>query len=1362
MIQFKSLRQYTHVVDSIMFPQNPNEPFLFVYFPENSTFLADRPKMKFRIQDFRLVVVPTTKVPRSRLTNDMRQLYRQYKLIAYPMQMKIPEGYNVIVDLSGYLKAIDTIFKPSNYRQRAGFLVQDAVNRAFNKFPNNYQKILVYSVNITKDMNQFVNRKIFGFLKQWKDEEFPFDHLLLQLVGETGTRFRLLVKDRDFNFSRVRFFLKQIKPIDVEEETEKQSGEAASQVVDNVKDQLPEDKISATKDAVEDYLEQNPETLEKIATGQASEEDMAKIATASILYQTNQDIIKSDRIASSISPDRSTKALKAVSKAYQDDLLTPEKTVSSSTEPAIEMYNPTKLVDNKSPEHIFQKRKLDFDTNLKKDMTNAFKVLESKEIPLKVNNISVADKPKKAGELEPSDLSIITVQLTDKFGNKHSVEIEIPKIDPATGTFRLNGRTKCLINQIVQKPITFPKAGESRFESSYSIFRIYTKQLRQEKYLESFMVYRLPFLILLSFAFGFEETLKLYGVKYEITEEKPPKTEKFWSEIPSSYIVFKNINSDLKEQLCKSFVRANVSAYNVEGEFGTRQYFENLIIQMTGRLNSTFQISSSLQNIVDPVAKQVLRADQLPTDLPLIMKYMAEKVVARYVIDRNDLTNQRIRNSEVLVALAQKQILSAYTTYKEQVLSGNEKANFTMSSTKVLADFQKTELVVDIEYANPVEEMATKTRVSPVGKVVGGIPDKRAIQTQARNVHPSYFGNIDPLDTPEGENIGIVQQLTIDAHVSAGRGLFGVKNISNDEKSGMLSTSTAMVPFLENNEGARVIMISQQAKQSVPLKNPEPPIVQSGYESVLTNVVSDNFIKRAPCTGKIEKISDEEIKLVCKEGKKQSVDITPVHLRSGSGKNTLSVFNPTVKEGQSVKVGNIIAEGSCISKGTISLGRTLAVAVMPYKGYNFEDSIVINEKLVEEDKLTSLHGIEEEVLIDRKDRLLYIAKKGETIEKGEPLLRKTIGELEELIGFNEEDEGSEIVGQQYIQKSPGGKIVDIEVFSNVRKGAFPDLEPLIEKTVKKYGKPPQEKFSVRGNTIQGILIKFKIQQELPIEASDKLCNRYGNKGIISLVEKNENMPRTPFGDRIDIIINPIGILGRMNMGQVYELYCGLISRALGSRLSKITSKSQALAMLKAALPKLDNTKNQEASSIFLSNLSKLPPAKFKQFMEEITKTGFFPIVVPPFKGPNYKNILVTLKALGLKTGYKLFLPEFNTKTANDVPVGYMYMYKLEHMGAGKIYGRSTGPTTAKTGQPTAGKRKEGGQRIGELDSYSFISYNCPNLLAEFMGPLSDDFITKDEIIADIIQNGNADYRPAKISPAKDLLNAYFVSLMLER
>ena len=766
-------------------------------------------------------------------------------------------------------------------------------------------------------------------------------------------------------------------------------------------------------------------------------------------------------------------------------------------------------------------------------------------------------------------------------------------------------------------------------------------------------------------------------------------------------------------------------------------------------------------NIVDPVSKQVLMNMQLPSQLEMIMKYMAGKVTDGYVIQRNDLSNLRIRNSEILIHLAQKQIGAAYTTYKEQVLSGNEEAKLVIQPTKVLTDFRNTELVVNMEYANPVEEMATMTRTSPVGKDVSGIPDKRAISEEARNIHPTYFGNIDLLDTPEGENIGLVQQLTIDALISSSRGLFGSKNITNREKSGMLSTTTCMIPFLENTDCARVIMLSNQAKQSLPLKNPQAPTVQSGYESILTGVLSDSFVKKAPCAGKITKISKDSIIMQCTNGKKQTIDTTPMHLKSGSGKNTLSVFKATIKVGSVVKAGSVIAEGACMSNGSISLGRPLLTALMPYKGYNFEDGAVIGESVVKDEKLVSLHGIEEEVLVSENDRIVFIEEIGNHVEKGAPLIRKTIGEVEQLIGF-EEDESSDIYAGQYIKKSPGARIVDIEVYSNVAPSQFPKLRDLVERTNKKFGRAGREKFTIKCETIKGILIKFRMEQELQVKVGDKLCNRYGNKGIISLIEKDELMPRMPDGTKVEVVFNPVGLLGRMNMGQLYEMYVGLISRELGKQISVATTKTKVISLIKQVYTHLDTSKNKSATTTLIGNLNRLSAAKFKQLVDQVKATGFYPIIIPPFGSPKASDIKNALKAVGLKSEYTLSLPEYNVKTKKPVPVGYMYISKLEHLGAEKIYGRSTGPVTGKTAQPTAGKKREGGQRLGELDTYSFISYNVPHVLAEFLGPLSDDYITKEEILAEIVQTGEAGYKEPKISPAKDLLNSYFISLMLER
>jgi DNA-directed RNA polymerase beta subunit len=1361
MIQFKNWRQYTHVVDGVRFPPNAKQPILLIYFSENSNFINDYSKLNLRRVDFKTVMLPITTVPRTRLTPNLIKAYRSLKLIPLSLQQKTPPGQNIILDLSQYLSAIDVLYKPTNYRQRAGFLIKNTLLTTTRIFPDNFRKVFVYSIDLDVDVKSFVNKKIFPFLKEMKTDGFIFDDMILTTMQGVSSRYRYLIKDKEYLFPRVFHYVRNIKGIPTEEEQEEETVKAANLIMKTVDDEIEVGNKEKVKAAVKSYLAINPEETNKISSGDIDADEMRNITTTSILYKVSGDLEKSQRIAKNIPAPKRSLALKAIGKNLASELLQPEKTVDLSTDPRVMVFAPEKMVGSKSPNHVYKKRQVDFEINLKKDLVNSFRVLETKDVPLKFEKINIVEKPTRAGEIMKSDLNIANITLKDSFGNTHNVQIELPKIDPNSGVFRLNGRQKCLINQIVQNPITFPSPGESRFESSYSIFKIYVKTLRNVKYLEAFMSYKMPLLFLLSFSFGFKETMSLYKIKYDITDTKP-KGEDFVVKIKNGqYVVFKNLNTDLQKQLCLGFIRGNPEKYEISAEFGTHKYFEDLIIKFSGRLNSTFLITSNLQNIVDPVVKQVLQNKQLPTQLNLIMKYMTEKVIQGFHISRNDINNQRIRNSEVLVHLAQKQILAAYTVYKEQVLSGNQEATFNIVPTKVLSDFLKTELVVDMEYANPIEEMSTMTRISPSGKKVGGIPDKRTIQVEARNIHDSYFGNIDPLDTSESDNVGVVQQLTIDALISSSRGLFATKPISNTEGTGMLSTTTSMVPFLENTDGARVIMLSNQAKQMLPLKNPQGPIVRSGYESILTGVLSDNFIKRSPCAGKVLSITKDTIIIQCNTGKKELIDISPVHLRSGSGKDTLSVFKVIVKNGAIVKHGQIIAEGACMSKGSIALGRPLLCALMPYKGYNFEDGIIINESVVNQGKLTSLHGVSEEVLVSDKDRLLYIAKIGETVAKGQPLLRKTIGEVEELIGF-EDDETTDLTAGQFIKKSPGGHIVDIEVFSNIKDNKFPMLEELIGRTNKKYSKPPREKFTIKHETIKGVYIVFKLEQELPANVSDKLCNRYGNKGIISLVEKDELMPRLPNGERIEIILNPIGLISRMNMGQLYEMYCGMISRELGRLIPLLKDRTKIINLIKKVYGNLDISKNKITTATLVKNLSSLPATIFKQLVDEVKETGYYPIIIPPFQSPKHTDIENAMKVLGLKTAYNLTLPEYNTKTSNKVPVGYMYISKLEHMGDAKIYGRSTGPVTSKTSQPTSGKRHEGGQRLGELDTYSFIAYNCPSVLAEFMGPLSDDYITRDEMLAEIIQKGNTGYHEPKISPVKDLLNSYFISLMLVR
>lgn len=1361
-MKFDQIPQYTRMVKKVFFPMDQAEPFLLVYISENSSLIEDFPKLNIRRYDVRHVVVPKTRVPMTILNEPLRKIYKSIGLLSYSTVMVFPKDRNIFFDLTPYFKKVDAVYRPTTYRQRAGFLIKDIMFKSFASFPSNYKKVLLYSVDISKHINSFPNRKIFPILRDLKEGDTNFDHMMLITLDEGSARFRALIKDGEYKFQRVYNLLKSIKIKSSEEEKQEEVDAASNEVMKKISGSIPTGDSGKVKSAIQKFLSKDQRSLDQLSTGRVSSSDKDRVAVASVLYSTSGDLSKAKRLANSVSDKKLGTAVKAINKQYADNLLETKKAISLTDSIFAQQADIPRQLDYINPEHLFEKRKIDFETNLRNDMINAFKVLEGQDLPMKFESLEIQERPAKPGEIEKSDVARIVAVVIGKNGKRHKVYFNIPKIDPNTGTFRVNGRKKCLINQLVLNPISFPAEHEAKFESSYSIFRVYSKQMQKDPFLQVYMgTFRLPLLVFLSFAFGFDHTLDKYNIKYEIVEKRPSKEEIF-TKVPASYLVFKDVDSDLKRELTNSFLRANVSAYNIKEKFGSKKYFTELILQMTGRINSTYHINLNIKNIVDPVSKQVLINKQLPNDLENIIKYMATKATDGYTEERNDLTVQRTRNSEILVHLAQKQILAAYTEYKEQFLSGNRDAKLSIPETNVISQFNRLEIVQDMEYANALEEMATITKVSPVGKSVGGIPDKEAVQLDARNVHDSYYGNIDPLDTAEGGNIGITQQLAVNAFITSARGLFGQKEIKDTEYGGILSTNAAMIPFVGNDDGNRVLMAVNQAKQMIPLLNPEPPVVQSGFESVLTNVLSDSFIKRSPCKGKIGSISLDNIDVMCGGSKKTKVDISPVHLKSGSGKNTLSTFIPTVKSGESVKQNQIIAEGSGINQGSISLGRNLLVAYTHYKGYNFEDGIVISDRLAKQSQLVSLHGIEEEIMVDEKDKIIQIVELGTDTKKGDVLLKKTIGDIDELLGFSDEQESDEETQDgKLIKKSPGGRVVDIEVFTNVDPSAFPSLKSLIARTAKKYKKPADQKFTKRGIPVKGVLIRFKIEQHLKTGVGDKLCNRHGHKGIIALVEKQELMPRTPWGETVDLIFNPLGILGRMNMGQMFEVYCGLISKGLAEIMLKAKTKAQVVKAVDLTMTALDSSNNKEYSKRLVKNIASLSTSKFNQMMTQIKNFGYIPIIVPPFKSPSHKHVAAALKTVNKEPAYHLYLPEYNVKTKHAVPVGYMYITKLEHIGEAKMHSRSTGPTVGKTLQPTGGKRREGGQRMGEGDTWAMLSYNCPLALAEFFGPLSDDVISKNEIITDIIQTGDAEYRTTKASPTKDLLNAYFVAMMLE-
>ena len=1374
MIPFNNAKIYK-IYNGFRFYQNTKKPFFITYFSENSSFLQDYENLHINRIDIKNVVVPITKIPRSYPTSEDRKLYKNKKLYLNSFK-KLPPGKNVILDISKYLYLIDKFYKPTTYRQKAGKLIQSIVRDHFFNVSSNYEKILLYSIKIDKDFNlNYINRKIFLFLEEIHDNIFPYDHLILCLISEEKTYYRILIKDREYFFNRLKQYLKNIKTIEADKELEEneEQDKLTKLIISKIEKTVDTKNKNIIQNTLKDFIEKHPEELDNFINNDSdnkptiSNNNAYDLVSIAILVQNNRNVEKSKRIVkeTDIHP---LEKFKKIQKQFVDEILSIEKPIVDNDDILYEKVKIAESVDNIGPNHIFDKRKKDFTQNLKKDIALTFKSLDNRDIPLKIKTVRFENPGDQSHNLNKSDINIVIIELEDIKNKKHTVRIQIPKIND-DGTFFINGKRKCLINQIYQLPIQFPKPFESKFESSYSMFYIYSKHLAKMNYLQIFMgTYKISLSAIMFYGFGFENVLKKFNIKYYIQDEAPPKDTKYFTKIDGKYYIFHNITEEVQIQFINSFIRDNYNNLaSDDTPIFSKQFFSKFIIRDTGRVNSVYLIQNNMDNIVDNIVKGILASKGYPVRLMDIMYYMAVGAVEGYTIKRTDLDNQRIRSSEIISHLLQKEVLTAYTIYKEKYLSGNEDAKFEMVETKLLSEFGMAEIVANMEYANPIEELSVMTRVSPIGRNIGGIPNKDTITEEARGIHKTYIGNIDPVDTPEGAGVGVTQHLAIGASISTSRGIFSENKDYDKKPSSTVSTTAAMIPFMQNNDGNRVMFGSCQMKQAVPLKNPEPPIIQTGYESILPHNLSDNFIKRSKCSGKILKISNSEIFIKCnKTNKIEKINYDPIHLSSGSGRDTLSEFNVIVKEGQSVKENQRLAEGASIKNGFLSLGRNLCAAFMSYKGYNFEDGIVVSESLVKSEKLKSLHGVVEEVLISKKDKILDIIKIGTKTKHGDILVKKSIGDLDELLGLSDSDDDdmlSEFADGKMIRKSPGGIVANIEIFSNDKIDKFPEyVQEIIKKTNKKYNNPKLS-YKTKNGPIQGTLIKFYINQEMNLMIGDKLTNRHGAKGIVSLIEKEEFMPTTPWGDRVEIILNPVGVINRMNVGQVLEIHMGLVSKILALQIIKNkNSKSTVVKLVKNVLQLIDKTKNQVLVSSMVGTINAMSSSKYKQFIEELESHTFFPIIIPPYKSPKISDIDKVYKYLKLPKTYHLFLPEYNTKTIEDVSVGYIYYEKLEHMGNLKLHSRSTGPVVSKTNQPTAGKRRGGGIRVGELDIYSLLSNNSTTVINELFGALSDGTQAKNEEMSNILMKGHTKYIHQKSSPTANLLRAYFVAMMIEK
>jgi len=1340
-------------IDRLVIPASgiDNKNIALLFFPENTTFIESFQFMNINPRYIKHVFIPVTKIPfNTRLEGGYRKILQDFKLI--PFQNVIGGDYsellgkNFYIDTSTILGKVSEKWSLEKYNSGKSLNFINSIVNWLGGFPQTqFERVLLYVVNLNSLVPpKILNRRIFPVYDMIYNYslgkvELPFDKLLMYFYDHTGGRWVLLFdRNKKPNLARMKKIIQLVKDDNEDKQADYEINQIADKSIRNtpIDDESTPQQKNIIRKSIVNYIK---------STGDRSGIKGDVLLNKSLMYHKVGDLIKTVALARNMANTDNDSKIKEIKKIIPITI-TKEPIRMSIKNPAVSFAKPDELNDGINPKHILNLRKREFSENLINDVRDAFNTLNKEKIPLRVHSIKSKIVESGPDELSKTVKQLVSIDLIDDKDTIHEVELELPYMNP-DGAFTMNGIDKVLITQLVMYPIFFIKPYAGRFQSSYSTFTIHSKHLTKSSYLMIYIGgYKFPLSLLLGYKLGFSKMLKLFNIEgYSIVENNGD------IKLPDGkYIKFKGSLNEVQTQLIDSISRSVKYFPRAEVDLENPEYWKETLISTLGNRSSLYYIDNMWDNIITPIEKKILDSRGDPTTIDKVIKYISEEVVTGRIDDRNDVSKLRMRLSELFTAQLQKQIKAAHSEYSAKRLGGDENAKFFMKPTKVLSEISQSQNLQTYENINPIEEISMLMRITPVG--IGG-PTQDTYPEKARNIHYSYYGNIDPLETPTGAAIGVQQHLTLGAEITNSRGLFVTKDRSKLKSVEMLGTTASLIPFVERNEGARIAMATLQAKQAFPLESPENPAVQTGFESILAPLLSSNFIKKSPVDGTIDDITETYISVIDDKNKKYTIPITSRTLRSGQGKHGLSIFKPVVKIGQKVKRNDFIAEGSNIKDGMISNGINLLCAFMPWKGFNFEDGMVISESAAK--KFVSLHTEEISVLIGENEDIAYIVNEGDILKKGDILVSfsSTVYDVET---FNNKRSGN------------GGEIVRIEIYSNKRKleettsekylDHIPEkLRPIYTNFVRNYirinGKYPEGHFKDNRESFKGILIKFVIKQLLNTIVGDKIQNRIYNKGVISLTVPDKDMPETPWGERIELIYNPVSIINRMNPGQLFELSTGLISRKLSILIGQIP-RNKFQSLLSKVIELLDTSNDKKYLKNLITKVKSLSDSAYKSFSIKMSEDRFFPIIIPPFKSPSKERLEAALSVLGMKTKYPLYLPEFNKKTG-PVSIGYMYVFKLEHIGEKKIHSRGVGPYVAGTSAPTAGKSRGGAAFCGEYDFYSLLSYDADIIIDEFYGPLSADHQTKNEMISDIIRSGETTFKKPKTNPTKDM----FVQMM---
>ena len=840
-------------------------------------------------------------------------------------------------------------------------------------------------------------------------------------------------------------------------------------------------------------------------------------------------------------------------------------------------------------------------------------------------------------------------------------------------------------------------------------------------------------------------------------------------------------------------------------EINKQETIESFITTKYGS-RALYNLNHVTNNIIDPITKQILEFQDKPTNvIDLISQEMVQKLLNDKADSLSDLKIYRQRQAEVMFELMYKALTMAHNTYKNEVTMGNENAKAFLSRNYVidclLGIHQNTKGNNVLELSEPINAIAELKQASKLIKMgPGGIPTRRSFKAAHRNLHPSNYGNVGANSTTEYADVGTVNHTTLTPILTNKYGNYGMKDITDINGWEIVSLEEALTPFINEMDSSRAILAYTHKAQSVPILNGDEPLVATGAEYVIPQLASPRFLHKAKRDGKVLEVEkDKYIKVKYDNNVVEYLNTTQ-RISSTKRASYLALSLDTLQLGDKFKTNDIIAWTKMFNKDNCYIsGKNLKIAIMNYLGYSHEDGYVISEKTSEND--FNVETLEEvSCIVPLNTKLLNVnSKLNSQTKENDALMEFTyMGDLEEYIdAFSLIDSVSseeELISYTYqnnkIQlRSPGGKLKAIKIFVNNQNQTdssilkfWKDVCDDLKNRQKLYSlgkKTNEEKLKAldnldmsmlrtgthkyHGKLFEGARISFFIKKTNAIRSGDKISNRFGSKGVVSHIVKSDKTPYAQSLGNIDVFIAPSGVLGRKNMVILKELYLGKIFYLLPDILSAKAKNSRikTTTIINLIRNVYENLDTGKITDVVKKKLTDIQPTKLRKLL--ISKEFKLNFIIQPFTNISFDKIKDVATLLDIKLDEKVFIPELNTWTKREVPVGVQYFNRMEQTALDYETLRSTGSYAAVTGQPQKGRTDYSGQAIGNMDIYNLMTYDTPQILEELLTMRSDDFESKREMQINIIQHGSTDMpkRSGKGGRTQLLKRTYMTALGLK-